>query len=123
MRELLVAGLIEAVRVHDVSSLHLNFLPEDDAAALGERGFLRRVGLQYHWHNHGYGHFDDFLGDLASRKRKAIRKERREVANLTSISVWPPVATCAKRLGRVFPFLHRHVRPLMGRPLFEPGVL
>ncbi len=82
MRELLVAGLIEAVRVHDVSSLHLNFLPEDDAAALGERGFLRRVGLQYHWHNHGYGHFDDFLGDLASRKRKAIRKERREVANL-----------------------------------------
>ena len=61
MRELLVAGLIEAVRVHDVSSLHLNFLPEDDAAALGERGFLRRVGLQYHWHNHGYGHFDDFL--------------------------------------------------------------
>ena len=39
-----VAGLIEAVRVHDVSSLHLNFLPEEDAAALGELGFCDASG-------------------------------------------------------------------------------
>ncbi|MDZ4093769.1 MAG: GNAT family N-acetyltransferase, partial [Paracoccaceae bacterium] len=31
---------------------------------------------QYHWENRGYGSFDDFLAGLASRKRKAIRKER-----------------------------------------------
>ena len=28
------------------------------------------------WQNHGYETFDDFLGELASRKRKAIRRER-----------------------------------------------
>ena len=35
-----------------------------------------REGTQFHWANRGYATFDDFLGDLASRKRKAIRKER-----------------------------------------------
>jgi len=39
---------------------------------------LLRLGCQYHWTNRGYGTFDEFLADLASRKRKAIRKERRE---------------------------------------------
>ena len=34
---------------------------------------------QYHWSNAGYKTFDDFLGALASRKRKAIRKEREAV--------------------------------------------
>jgi predicted N-acyltransferase len=43
---------------------------------MGEAGFLHRIGVQYHFANPGYQSFDDFLGALASRKRKAIRKER-----------------------------------------------
>jgi len=39
---------------------------------------MLRLGCQYHWHNRGYGSFDDFLADLTSRKRKTIRKERRD---------------------------------------------
>ena len=39
-------------------------------------GWLVRAGTQFHWRNAGYASFDDFLGCLASRKRKAIRKER-----------------------------------------------
>ena len=54
-----------------------------------------RIGLEHAWARpagfsgsgsniigkiRGYGSFDDFLGDLNSRKRKSIRKERREVA-------------------------------------------
>ena len=35
-----------------------------------------RTGEQFHWSNEGYASFGDFLGALASRKRKAIRKER-----------------------------------------------
>ncbi|HMH73774.1 MAG TPA: peptidogalycan biosysnthesis protein, partial [Bradyrhizobium sp.] len=31
---------------------------------------------QFHWHNQGYGCFDDFLGSLNSRHRKAIKRER-----------------------------------------------
>jgi hypothetical protein len=33
---------------------------------------------QFHWENDGYATFEDFLGALASRKRKAIRRERRD---------------------------------------------
>ncbi len=76
----LAAGLIRATEELGVSSLHLNFPPRDEWELLGELGFLRRRNLQYHWENRGYATFDDFLGDLASRKRKAIRKERREAA-------------------------------------------
>jgi predicted N-acyltransferase len=32
--------------------------------------------LQFHFHNRGYATFDDFMATLASRKRRAIRKER-----------------------------------------------
>jgi len=34
-------------------------------------GFLHRIGVQYHWANQDYGSFADFLGALASRKRKS----------------------------------------------------
>ena len=40
--------------------------------------FLRRVDQQFHWTDEGYGDFEGFLAALASRKRKALRKERRE---------------------------------------------
>jgi uncharacterized protein len=62
-----------------VSSLHVNFPTEAEWSALGEHGLMQRMGQQYHWENRGYGSFDDFLDALSSRKRKAIRKERREV--------------------------------------------
>ena len=43
-----------------------------------------RAGTQFHWHNRGYAGLDDFLADLSSSKRKAIRKERaRAVEGLT----------------------------------------
>ncbi|NQV82739.1 MAG: N-acetyltransferase, partial [Rhodospirillales bacterium] len=65
-----------------VSSLHVTFPTEDEWRRFGEHGLLMRMGLQFHWGNRGYTDFDDFLGDLTSRKRKAIRKERASVAAL-----------------------------------------
>ena len=76
----LTAGMLELARRTQVSSLHVTFPTEAEWRDLGEAGFLLRTGLQYHWENRGYGSFDDFLGTLASRKRKAIKKERRCVA-------------------------------------------
>ncbi|GAA4710690.1 N-acetyltransferase [Sphingomonas lutea] len=68
---------IEAVTVqNELSSAHITFLDEADAAACSQRGWLMRHGIQYHWRNRGYAGFDDFLGALRSSKRKAIRKER-----------------------------------------------
>ena len=78
MRSLLTAGLIELARQHGVSSLHVTFCEEDEWRALGAAGLLQRMGQQFHWLNRGYETFEDFLAALSSRKRKAIRKERRE---------------------------------------------
>lgn len=60
------------------SSAHVNFISEEEQALLTQAGYLPRLGEQYHWFNRGYETFDDFLGALSSRKRKAIRRERRE---------------------------------------------
>ena len=53
-------------------------LQTEDFEAFGEAGFLPRIGQQFHWTNDGYRDFDDYLAALNSRKRKAVKKERRE---------------------------------------------
>lgn len=64
----------------DAHSWHLLFPNATDQALLGHTGELHRIGCQFHWHNREYSSFEDFLGQLTSRKRKSIRKERRQVA-------------------------------------------
>jgi hypothetical protein len=68
------------------SSVHATFLSSGEAERLAPLGYLPRTGQQFHWHNRGYATFDDFLATLASRKRKAIRKER-EAALAAGLSV------------------------------------
>lgn len=74
----LASGLVEVCQRSGASSVHTTFLTKPEWDALGELGYLRRTDQQFHWDNHGYQTFDDFLGQLASRKRKAIKKERRD---------------------------------------------
>jgi hypothetical protein len=81
LQSTLAQGLAEVTRQLGVSSLHVNFCPRDEWDSLGEAGFLKREGQQYHWDNNGYKSFDDFLATLSSRKRKNLRKEREAVAN------------------------------------------
>jgi uncharacterized protein len=58
--------------------LHVNFPGLAEFEVFGEAGFLPRIGQQFHWSNNGYATFDDYLAALNSRKRKAVKKERRE---------------------------------------------
>jgi predicted N-acyltransferase len=74
------AALIEAARELGCSSVHATFCTEAEWAELGEAGWLQRLGTQFHWDNNGYKSFDDFLAALSSRKRKAIKRERRDAA-------------------------------------------
>jgi predicted N-acyltransferase len=76
----LVSAMAEVAQRYQVSSLHVTFCEQAEWARFGKAGFLQRTGRQFHWENRGYDSFDDFLGSLASRKRKMIRKERRKVA-------------------------------------------
>jgi predicted N-acyltransferase len=74
----LADALAQTVRQVDVSSVHVTFCSQPDWEALGEAGWLQRIGVQYHFANDGYATFDDFLAALSSRKRKSIRRERRD---------------------------------------------
>ncbi|MBU2033202.1 MAG: GNAT family N-acetyltransferase [Alphaproteobacteria bacterium] len=58
------------------SSAHASFIEEAQQGLFAQAGWMLRHDVQFHWNNRGYGSFDDFLGDLASRKRKDLRKER-----------------------------------------------
>ena len=78
-RAALASAMIEVARRSGLSSVHVNFLSREEWDYLGELGFLKRLGQQYHWHNDGYRSFDDFLDALNARKRKTIRKERRKL--------------------------------------------
>ncbi len=70
-------GALEAVTDQSgLSSAHATFIDPDEVALFEAAGWLIRQGTQFHWKNDGYASFDDFLAVLASRKRKAIRKER-----------------------------------------------
>ena len=72
----LIAALEAVTDQHELSSAHVTFVEHDQIAAFEAAGWLVREGTQFHWRNDGYATFDDFLDALASRKRKAIRKER-----------------------------------------------
>ncbi|NBO20939.1 MAG: GNAT family N-acetyltransferase, partial [Rhodobacteraceae bacterium] len=72
---------------NNLSSAHVTFCTADEAERLAARhGLLHRITQQFHWENRGYRSFDDFLGDLSSRKRKMIRKER-ETAQGSGLTV------------------------------------
>lgn len=74
----LIAGLDALRDKVGASSVHLTFLTKPEWDELGTRGFLQRTDQQFHFQNAAYGTFGDFLGALASRKRKTIRRERKE---------------------------------------------
>lgn len=133
VEEILVGGLVGLVKRLGVSSAHVNFLPRDQWERLGEFGLLQRTGLQYHWSNQGYPDFEAFLAALSSRKRKAIRRERREVAEsgltlrrLTGAAIedrhWDAffhfyIDTSDRKWGS--PYLNRRFFSLLGERLSE----
>ena len=67
----------EAVCVQNgLSSAHATFITPEQVPLFEAGGWLMRSDIQFHWLNRGYDSFEDFLGELASRKRKSLRKER-----------------------------------------------
>src|SRR6266478_2439942 len=78
IRTALASGLVALCGMSKASSVHVTFAREAEWKFLATCGFLQRNDQQFHWHNRGYGCFEDFLGSLNSRHRKAIKRERRE---------------------------------------------
>ncbi|OWV82540.1 hypothetical protein ATY75_27335 [Rhizobium sp. N122] len=70
-------SLKEVVRRLGVSSAHITFVPDEEIGVFEMDGYLHRTDQQFHFINDGYANHEQFLETLASRKRKALRKERR----------------------------------------------
>ncbi|MDQ0510656.1 GNAT family N-acetyltransferase [Ancylobacter amanitiformis] len=133
VRQALGRGLLTLAQMRGASSVHATFLGEGDAQALEAEGFLPRTDQQFHWHNRGYGDYEAFLGDLASRKRKAIRRERREAlgdgitlhwltGNDITEEAWDAffafyMETGSRKWGR--PYLNRQFYSLIGARMAE----
>jgi predicted N-acyltransferase len=78
VRAALAASLKTVTERTGVSSAHVTFAGDADMAALEQAGFLSRTDQQFHFRNQGYASYGDFLATLVSRKRKALKRERRE---------------------------------------------
>ena len=134
----LAAGLVALCDATKASSVHVTFAREAETKFLAEHGFLVRNDQQFHWHNAGYGSFEDFLGTLNSRHRKAIRRERREALAAEGITVhaltgaditedaWDAffefyMETGSRKWGR--PYLTRSFFSLIGETMAEDVLL
>jgi uncharacterized protein len=137
LRRALGKGLIELARMRDASSVHVTFAPRAEWELLGELGYLKRNDQQFHWENAGYATFEDFLASLASRKRKAIRRERSgaleagiEVVRLTAKDLteeaWDAffafyMETGSRKWGR--PYLTRAFYSIIGETMADKVLL
>ncbi|AOL22228.1 N-acyltransferase related protein [Erythrobacter litoralis] len=72
----LLKGAETVCQQNGLSSAHATFIEEEQVALFENAGWLIRNDIQFHWLNRNYERFDDFLAELASRKRKNLRKER-----------------------------------------------
>ena len=132
----LIAAIEAVTEQNGLSSAHATFVAPDQVASFEAAGWLIRVDRQFHWANDGYATFDDFLERLASRKRKAIRKERAaareglEFVHLRGAEIerrhWDAFwhfyqDTGARKWGR--PYLKRQFFDLLGARLGERVVL
>ncbi|MDQ2066871.1 GNAT family N-acetyltransferase [Xinfangfangia sp. CPCC 101601] len=81
-RKPLASAAVALTEGNGLSSLHITFCTPEEARDLaGHETLLHRITHQYHWQNNGYASYEDFLSDLSSRKRKALRKERQSATS------------------------------------------
>ena len=138
--EALAAPLLRAAETlcasNGFSSAHATFIAPCQVPLFERAGWLLRSDIQFHWENRGYAGFEDFLGELASRKRKAVRKERAAaqegvtIRSLTGAAIRPGhwdafwvfyQDTGMRKWGR--PYLTREAFDLIGRRMAERVLL
>jgi predicted N-acyltransferase len=78
-RRALIGAAMSFARETNVSSLHCLFPTAAEVPEFESAGMMLRAAVQFHWHNEGFGDFEDFLGRMNHDKRKKIRQERRKV--------------------------------------------
>ncbi len=77
---MLIHKALELLSAHQASSMHCLFPSVDELQHWQSQHYLLRKDCQFHWHNHGYMEFGDFLAALSAEPRKKIKRERRRIA-------------------------------------------
>lgn len=133
----LATGLRQLTDRAGMSSAHVTFAPFSEINALIQAGFLHRTDQQFHFINNGLSDYNEFLNELTSRKRKALKKERRDAisegieidwltgSDLTE-NVWDDffsfyVDTGSRKWGR--PYLNRTFFSLIGATMTDDILL
>jgi predicted N-acyltransferase len=80
LRRELLRQALELARAEGLSSFHVLFPEMEQARELIAQGLLLRHDCQFHWHNRGYGDFEQFLAGFTAEKRKKAHRERRRVS-------------------------------------------
>lgn len=126
----------QVCRMEGWSSAHATFVEEGQVPLFDGAGWLARDDIQFHWLNRGYDTFDDFLEQLASRKRKNLRKERKaaqegvEIVHLSGGDIRPAhwdafwlfyQDTGARKWGT--PYLTREAFDLFGETMGDKVLL
>lgn len=73
---LLLAAARRFCQEHGIASLHVLFPTAAQVEVLRRHGLASRVAFQYHFHNPGYRHPDEFYARFSSKRRNALRRER-----------------------------------------------
>ena len=87
LKAALLAAAAQVADQNGISSVHATFVPEAEAMLAAETGWLVRHDTQFHWHNQGFGSFEDYLGTMSSRHRKVTRRERRDALAADGLTV------------------------------------
>ncbi len=133
----LLQGAKQAATELQASSVHITFPTQPEWQSAGAQGYLQRMDQQFHWENRGYTCFDDFLDEMASAKRKSLRKERQRVRDAGIEFDWLTGAqiseahwdrffafytdTSSRKWGK--PYLTREFFSLLGQAMAEQVVL
>jgi len=77
--DLIATVLPERAMALGLSSVHVLFPDDQQADALEARGWAPRLGIQFQYHRGEQQSFEDYLSSFSSKRRNAIRRERRSL--------------------------------------------
>lgn len=119
----LAAAVRELAEQTECSSVHWLFCTAEEQRRLTALGFAPRMTFQFHWHNRGYGSYEDFLSQLMSRKRKQLRKERRRALESLDgpVEFIPARALQEEQLAALDRYYRSTVHAHGGMDYLQPG--
>jgi len=87
IKSMIIRQIIKVAEKLNMSGMHWLFTSEDDTQICKSNHLQLRLGCQYHWKNHNYTNFDDFISTFVSRKRKKVKRERRMVEEQNIVNI------------------------------------